>query len=312
MKTVFLGTGDIGLPALEALADSGEHQLLAVFTQPDRPFGRKGELKAPAVKTFAESRGVPVHQPEKIRKGEALETLSAYAPEVIVVVAYGQILPKSVLELPSVACINLHASILPKHRGAAPIQAAILAGDEESGMTVMHIDVGLDSGDIILIEKFPLAPDETGGSLHDRLAEAGPVALMKALKGLASGDAPRTPQDHAAATHIGKLTREDGEIDWTQSAADIERRIRAFHPWPGTSAQFPDGGVKVFPPAEVLTDRTGQPGEVLAAGKSGITIACGEGALCFGEVQPAGKKRMPAAAYLAGRPIAPGTVLSGG
>jgi methionyl-tRNA formyltransferase len=309
LKIVFLGTGDIGLPALEALADSDEHELAAVFTQPDRPFGRKGELKPPAVKVFSEERGVPVHQPEKIRKGDALETLRGYAPEVIVVVAYGQILPKSVLELPSIACINLHASILPKHRGAAPIQAAILAGDEESGMTVMHIDIGLDSGDIILIEKFPLAPDETGGSLHERLAEAGPAALMKALQLLGAGDAPRTRQDHDAATHIGKLDRKDGEIDWSQSAVDIERRVRAFDPWPGTSAVFPDGVVKVFPPAEVLPEGKGQPGEVLEAGKAGVVVACGEGALRIIELQPAGKKRMAAGAYLAGRPLQVGSVL---
>lgn len=310
MKIVFLGTGDIGLPSLKALADSADHELVAVFTQPDRPFGRKGELKAPEVKVFAESIGVPAHQPEKIRRGEALETLRSYEPEVIVVVAYGQILPKSVLELPSVACINLHASILPKHRGAAPIQAAILAGDKESGMTVMHIDVGLDSGDIILLEKFTLAANETGGSLHDRLADIGPTALMKALKQLADGTAPRTPQDHDAATHIGKLDRSDGVIDWYQSAVEIERRVRAFDPWPGTSTVLNGSALKVFPPVEIVEQGTGKPGEVLEATKEGLLVACGGGgALRVVEIQPAGKKRMTAAAYFAGRPVEAGIML---
>ena len=310
MKIVFLGTGEIGLPALEALADSSDHDLLAVFTQPDKPFGRKGELKPPAPKAFAEGRGIPVHQPAKIRSSESMELLEGYLPEVVVVVAYGQILPESVLDLPPVACLNLHASILPQHRGAAPIQAAILAGDRETGMAVMYMDVGLDTGDVLLVRKLELAEDETGGSLHDRLAELGPEALLEALDLLARGETPRTPQDHALATHTGKLDRGDGAIDWLQPAGEIERRVRAFDPWPGTSSAFPDGaGFKLFPAVEVLSELKGDPGEVLESGRDGIVVACGEGALRITELQPAGKRRMTAAAYLAGRDLPTGSIL---
>jgi len=310
LKIVFLGTGDIGVPALAALVESGAHEVVAVFTQPDRPFGRKGELKASAPKVFAEERGIPVHQPARIREGGALQSLAGYAPEVIVVVAYGQILPKAVLELPTVACLNLHASILPRHRGAAPVQAALLAGDAESGMTVMYMDEGLDTGDILSVESFALAVDETGGSLHDRLAAAGSVALLPALELLAKGAAPRRPQDALAASHQGKLGRGDGELDWSLPAVELERRVRAFDPWPGTFARLPDGVVlKVFPPVVIEAQASGSPGEVLAAGKDGLLVACGSGALRLQTVQPAGKKRMPVGAFLAGRPLAPGTVI---
>lgn len=309
MKIVFLGTGDIGLPTLEALAGSDQHEVVAVFTQPDKPFGRKGELKPSAPKAFAEAKGIPVHQPARIREGEALQLLAAYAPELIVVVAYGQILPQAVLDLPSVACLNLHASILPKHRGAAPIQAAILAGDEESGMTVMYMDEGLDTGDILCVERIALAVDETGGSLHDRLAEAGPGVLLPALELLEKGTAPRRAQDHDAASHQGKLERGDGQLDWSQPAVELERRVRAFAPWPGTFTKFPDGSAaKVFPPVAIDPSASGAAGEVLAASREGLLVACGEGALLLGEIQPAGKKRMPVAAYLAGKPIEVGSL----
>ena len=172
----------------------------------------------------------------------------------------------------------------------------------------MHVDVGLDSGDVILVETVPIAPGETGGSLHDKLAAAGPAALMRALELLASGDAPRTPQDHDAATHVGKLDRKDGALDWSRPAVEVERRVRAFDPWPGTGAEFPAGPVKVFPPVEVI-GQAGAPGEVLAADADGIVIACGEGALRIKELQPSGKKRMTAAAYLSGRGLEVGSVL---
>lgn len=310
MKIVFLGTGDIGLPSLEALVGSGQHEVVAVFTQPDKPFGRKGELKPSAPKAFAEANGIPVHQPRRIRDGEALRTLAGYAPEVIVVVAYGQILPKGVLDLPTVACLNLHASILPRHRGAAPVQAALLAGDPESGMTVMYMDEGLDTGDILSVERFAVVAGETGGSLHERLAAAGPVALLPALELLAKGEAPRHPQDVSAASHQGKLGRGDGELDWSRPAVKLERRVRAFDPWPGTFTRLTDDTVlKVFSPVGIDPGASGAPGEVLAAGKDGLLVACGSGALLLGTVQPAGKKRMPIGAFLAGRELRPGAVL---
>ena len=184
MKVVFFGTGDIGLPSLEALFASAEHELLAVFTQPDKPFGRAGDLKVPGPKLFAGQNGIAIHQPSNMRDTDSVGILRRYAPDIIVVVAYGQILPKQVLEIPSIACLNLHASILPSYRGAAPIQGAILAGERESGMTVMYMDEGLDTGDILLVHKLGLVAEETGGSLHDRLAEIGPESIRSILETL--------------------------------------------------------------------------------------------------------------------------------
>jgi methionyl-tRNA formyltransferase len=248
--------------------------------------------------------GVPVHQPERIR--QFLPELAAIPADVYVVMAYGQILPKALLEMPRVACINLHASLLPRHRGAAPIQAAILAGDAESGMTVMYIDVGLDSGDILLEKRIPLDPQETGGTLHDKLALLAPEALEEALTALESGQAARVVQDHAIATHQGKLTRESGLLDWNQPAVELERRIRAFDPWPGTSTRMPTGKVlKIFPPVEILS-APGEPGSVLSAGSEGLVIACGTGALRICQVQAEGKKRMAARDYLAGNSLGDG------
>ncbi len=226
--------------------------------------------------------------------------------------AYGQILPKAVLDAPRLACLNLHASILPKYRGAAPIQAAIREGDAETGITVIYMDEGLDTGDVLLIDPLPIAPDETGGTLHNRLAESAPATLLRALALLESGDAPRTPQDHAAATHIGKLERDDGRLDWSRPAVEIERLIRAFDPWPGTTTRFPgrDGTprvLKVFPPCEVVqTGGCPAPGTLLDAGKAGLLVATGEYALRLRTLQPENARRMDTAAFLAGHPLAAG------
>ena len=232
LKLVYLGSGDIGLPTLRALLAS-RHELLAVVTQPDRPVGRHQTLTAGPIKALALAAGVPVFQPERIRRPEVVETLRALGADVFVVFAYGQILPKAVLDAPREACLNLHASLLPRHRGAAPIQAAILAGDAESGLTVMYMDEGLDTGDALLERRFALSPDETGGSLHDRLAEMAPEALSEALDLLASGNASRRPQDPALATHAPKLDRQSGRIDWSLDAAFLARLVRAMNPWPG-------------------------------------------------------------------------------
>ena len=311
MKIVFFGTGDIGLPSLEALFASAEHELLAVFTQPDKPFGRAGELKAPGPKIFAGQNGIAIHQPANMRDIDSVEILRSYAPDIIVVVAYGQILAKEVLEVPSTACLNLHASILPSYRGAAPIQAAILAGERESGMTVMYMDEGLDTGDILLVHKLKLAAEETGGSLHDRLAEIGPLALLEALALLGEGQAPRTLQDHSRASHMGKLKRRDGAIDWHLSARRIDRQIRAFDPWPGSFTGLEDGIVtKVFPPVEVLPGISAPPGEIIEANRQGIIVGCGEGALRILEIQPAGSRRMPVIDFLTGRKLQVGDILT--
>lgn len=311
MRIVFLGTGEIGLPTLRRLLEDPRHEVAAVVTQPDKPVGRRQILTPPAVKVLALEKGVPVFQPEKIR--QFVEPLRELSADVFVVIAYGQILPPSVLDLPKRACLNLHASLLPKHRGASPIQGALLAGDAETGMTVMHIDAGLDTGDVLRMEKIAISPEETGGSLHDRLAELGPVALAPALEMLENGSAPRIPQDHAASTHTRKLSREDGAIDWTQSAESVSRRIRAFDPWPGTSTTLPgpDGAkaLKIFPPTTpVIYEATSPPGTILTSGPELLRIACGEGAIEIGNVQIEGKRRMTVREFLSGNPIAPGTV----
>ena len=306
MRIVFLGTGDISLPTLRFLIADPRHEVVGVVTQPDKPVGRKQVITPPEVKVIALEHGIPVEQPTRIRKPEALDKIRVWEPEVIVVMAYGQILPKALLEMPSVACLNLHASLLPRHRGAAPIQAAIRDGDVQSGMTVMYVAEGLDSGDILLQHPFDLAPDETGQSLHDRLADAAPVAIAEALDLLGKGEAPRIPQDEAAMTHTGKLTREDGILDWSQNAVVLERLVRAFDPWPGTLTHLHDGKqrkrVKVFPPLSVvqLEHTATQPPGCLARTDSGWLVHCGNGALRLSDIQVEGKRRMSVSQFCQG------------
>ena len=315
MKIVFIGTGDIGLPSLRQLIASPDHEVLAVVTQPDKPVGRKQELSPPEVKRVALEAGIPVHQPEKLRSEDALDLLENFEADVFVVMAYGQILKKRALEAPRLACLNVHASILPRHRGAAPIQAAIREGDTETGITIMYMDEGLDTGDELLTFVIPVDPRETGESLHDKLAEAAPVALMRALLLLKKGQAPRTPQDARRATLTGKLMREDGRIDWAKPAVEIERLVRAYEPWPGTWTLLNDGEggkkkLKIFPPCEIIYgDAFANPGTVLSAGRKGIIIATGKGALAIRDVQLEGKKRMDAAAFLAGNELDFGALL---
>jgi len=302
-----MGTGDIGLPVLRWLLEQSGHEVCGVICQPDKPVGRKQELTPPATKVLALAHGVPVFQPQRIRHEAAL--VQSLQPDVAIVMAYGQILPRTVLEAPRLGCLNLHASLLPRHRGASPIQAAILAGDADSGLTVMYMDEGLDTGDVLLHERVALSPQETGGSLHDRLAGLAPAALQRALDLLVQGTAPRIPQDAALATHSGKLDRTHGIIAWDQPAVAIERSIRAFHPWPGTSTTLPDGTLlKVYPPAEALPLSSGcaPSGSVLQADAQGIHVACGTGVLCLHSLQAEGRKRMEAGAFLAGRPLLAG------
>jgi methionyl-tRNA formyltransferase len=313
MRILFIGTGGIGVPALESLFKSPDHQVIGVVTQPDKPAGRKQELQASPVKELALRHGAPVFQPGRIKSPEAVQQIQAAAPELIVVMAYGQILPGDVLSAPKVACLNLHASLLPRHRGAAPIQAAIEAGDAASGITVMYMDVGLDTGDILLEKSIPIRRRETGGSLHDRLAEIAPAALSEALPLLAQGAAPRHAQDASTATYAPKLSRESGLIDWRVSQVQIDRKIRAMNPWPAAYTVLPgrDGvthKLKVFS-AIVIRKHSGPPGEVIETGKHGIMVAAGNGALLLREVQVEGKKRMAAGDFLRGNPIPQGTIL---
>jgi methionyl-tRNA formyltransferase len=301
MRVVFVGTGEIGLPTLRWLIESAEHELVAIVTQPDKPSGRDQRLTPPAIKSAAAGLGIPILQPERIKRPEAVAAIQQLLPEVIVVMAYGQILPKAVLEIPRVACLNLHASLLPRHRGAAPIQAAILAGDEETGITVMYMDEGLDTGDELLKVQTPISPTDTGGTLHDRLATIAPPALAEALQLLANGTAPRIPQENAAATYAPKLEREHGAIDVAQPAAHIARMIRAFDPWPGAYLLLPQK-LKLFGAARVAD--TQLPAGKVAPAADGISllIGAGDGGIEVPEVQLEGRKRMTGAELLRGHP----------
>jgi methionyl-tRNA formyltransferase len=314
MRVIFMGTGEIGLPVLRWLMDS-PHELLSVVTQPDRPVGRSQRIEAGPIKASVAALQIPVLQPERLRREpEAVEQMRALTPDLIVVIAYGQILPRSVLEIPRLACLNLHASLLPRHRGAAPIQAAILAGDRETGMTVMYMDEGLDTGDILLKSSIPIAPDETGGSLHNKLAELAPSALAEAIPRLEAGSAPRIPQDPGGATYAPKLEREHGQIDWSESADAIERKIRAFDPWPGAYAILRDQTnrvrkLKIFRASVIARDDSPAPGKIATSAGEGISVGAHGGALLLQEVQPEGKKRMSAAEFLRGNPwVATATV----
>jgi methionyl-tRNA formyltransferase len=309
MRILFMGTGEIGIPCLEALLRSG-HEVCGVVTQPDRPVGRRQTLTPPKPKVLALAEGLPVFQPERMRDEGAVEAFAGLKPEVIVVVAYGQILPLSVLALGSVACINVHASLLPRHRGAACIQAPIVAGDRESGVTIMHVAKGLDTGDIIVSRRTPIGASETGGELHDRLGEMAPSALMEALAQLENGTAPREVQDESQASYARKLLRGDGEIDWTRSAIELERMVRAYDPWPGTFTCFRDGKgrvrrLKLFPQTSA-EEGAGTPGTLQHGDEEGIVVACGEGVLRLQQLQPEGSRRLSAAEFLAGHELREG------
>jgi len=306
MRIVFIGTGEIGVPTLEALLKS-EHDVVGVVTQPDKPVGRAQQIEPPPIKKALigsarpqptrRGKGTPISQPRRIKDSQAIEEIRALKPDVIVVMAYGQILPRAVLEIPQIACLNLHASLLPRWRGAAPIQAAIAAGDRETGITVMYMDEGLDTGDTLLAHAADILPNDTGGSLHDRLAQSAPEALLESVRLLEAKSAPRIPQDNAQATYAPKLKRDDGRIDWSEPAEVIERKIRAFNPWPGAFMKLGERNLKFF--SASVVDLSGRPGEILRSEKE-LVVAAGKGALSLGGVQLEGKKRMSASEFLRG------------
>jgi methionyl-tRNA formyltransferase len=301
MRIVFIGAGEIGVPTLQALLKS-EHEVVGVVTQPDKPVGRSQLIEPPPIKKALSGTNIPVLQPARIKDRQAIEEIRALRPDVIVVMAYGQILPRGVLEIPEIACLNLHASLLPRWRGAAPIQAAIAEGDREIGITVMYMDEGLDTGDILLQRTIDILPADTGGALHDRLAGVAPETLLESLDLLAKGKAPRTPQDNAVATYAPKLKREDGKIDWSDPADAIERKIRAFDPWPGAFMTVSTDGtrnLKIF--SATVIDLRGKPGKILRS-EAELVVAAGEDALSLGEVQLEGKRRMSAMEFLRGHP----------
>ena len=303
MRIVFIGAGEIGVPTLQALLRSSEHRLTGVVTQPEKPVGRTQQIEPPPVKRALAGTKMSIVQPVRIKGREAIEEVRALQPEAIVVMAYGQILPRDLLEIPPVACLNLHASLLPRWRGAAPIQAAIAAGDPETGITVMYMAEGLDTGDILLQRKIEILPADTGGSLHDRLAQIAPEALLDALQMLAKGNAPRIPQDNVGATYAPKLTRDDGKINWSEPGEIIERKIRAFNPWPGAFALVTEKSgrtlrLKVFD-AQIVGGK-GRPGEILHADNQGLIVGTGKNTLSLGHVQLEGRWRMSASDFLRG------------
>lgn len=308
LRTVFMGTPEFALPTLKGLIAAGVN-LVGVYTQPDRPKGRGKKLTASPVKHLALEEQLPVFQPHKLRDPQAVEELKALQPDLIVVVAYGQILPKAVLDIPTYHCINVHASLLPKYRGAAPINKAIIDGETETGVTTMLMDVGLDTGAMLVKLSLLIGPDETAGQLHDRLALLGRKAMEETLQQLCDGTLTPEPQDDALSSYAPMLKKEDGLIDWQQSAAEIHNHVRGLDPWPGAYTYL-DGEVLKIAATAVDEEHSGLPGTILAADKTGVRIACGQGSLVVGELQLPGKKRLAAMNFLSGRPLFPGTRLA--
>jgi methionyl-tRNA formyltransferase len=306
IRTVFMGTPEFALATLQGLLDFGL-DLRAVYTQPDRPKGRGKQLTPPPVKELALKHGIAVHQPLKLRQPEVVEELRAIAPDLIVVVAYGQILPKSVLEIPRYGCINVHASLLPRYRGAAPINKAIIDGETETGVTTMYMDVGLDTGDMLITRTTPIGPLETAGEVHDRLALLGREAMEETLRRLCAGTLKGEKQDDALSNYAPMLKKEDGLIDWDRPAARIHNQVRGLDPWPGAYTQLRGEVLKIARTAPETG--SGAPGTVLAADAAGVRIACGEGVLRVGELQLPGKKRLAAGDFLRGCSLPPGTRL---
>ena len=305
MRIVFMGTPDFAVPSLEGLIGAG-HQVCGVFCQPDKPVGRhQNKLQAPPVKQTALKHGIPVFQPTKLRDGTALAQLKELDPELIVVAAYGRILPDDILELPPMGCINVHSSLLPKYRGAAPINWAILNGEEETGVTIMDVAHDLDAGDILLQRSTPIDPLEDAPSLYARLAKLGGELLLEAVAGLEAGTILRIPQDHSAHTLAPMLSKALSPVDWKRSARQIHDQIRGLVPWPGASTDVLTGQPVKLWAARVLEERTqARPGSVLEAGERGILMACGDGGvLQILELQAPGSRRMKAADYLRGHPL---------
>ncbi|KAF1048312.1 MAG: Methionyl-tRNA formyltransferase [Herbaspirillum frisingense] len=311
MKIIFAGTPEFAAVALEALYAAG-HDITLVLTQPDRPAGRGMQLQASPVKQCAQKHGTPVAQPVSLRLNgkypevaqEAHALLQATPHDVMVVAAYGLILPRSVLDIPRHGCINIHGSLLPRWRGAAPIHRAIEAGDAETGITIMQMEEGLDTGPMLLIESLPILENDTTGSLHDKLAALGGKMIVDALAKLERGELPATPQPEEGANYAAKIAKEEAALDFTQSAEQLARRIRAFNPFPGATGRFGETVVKLWQAHPVTVAQRGEPGQVLSAdAQAGIVVACGEGALLLTELQKPGGKRLPATEFLKGFPL---------
>ena len=311
MRVVFMGTPDFAGPCLEALIRSG-HEVIAAVTQPDKPKGRSGQLAHPPVKETALAHNIPVYQPRRVREEEFQNTLRELAPDVAVVVAFGQILPQSVLDTPKYGCINVHASLLPKYRGAAPIQWAVIDGEEKSGVTTMQMDAGLDTGDMLVVKELKLDPKETGGSLFDKLSALGAEALLETLEQIEAGTLQPVKQGETTTAYASMLDKKMGQIDFSWSAERIERLIRGLNPWPSAYTYLNGKTLKVWD-ADVITEAGQQqvntPGSILEVRKDTFLVACGEGALAIKELQLEGKKRMSAEDFLRGYQLTEGTVL---
>ena len=311
MKIIFMGTPDFAVSALDALCRSGQEVILAV-TQPDRQKGRGRKVIQTPVKVCAEKWGVPVFQPVRIREAEAIEQIRSLSPDLIVVAAFGQILPQELLDIPRLGCVNIHASLLPRLRGAAPIQWSVINGDSESGITLMQMNAGLDTGDILFQESVPIGPQETGESLYEKLAELGGEMIVKYLPAIEAGEVKPVKQDDSLSSYAPMLRKEMGEIDWTMSAAQIEQRMRGMLPWPGAYTTLEGHTLKIWSARVLPADSKyadAVPGTVLYTDKKTICVAAGQGALALLEVQAEGKKRMGTDAFLRGTKVPEGTVL---
>ena len=297
MKLIFAGTPEFAAQALQAIVDAG-HEVALVLSQPDRPAGRGMTLQASPVKKLALEKGIEVFQPLSLKDAAAQEKIAAVGAEVMVVAAYGLILPQVVLDMPRFGCLNIHASLLPRWRGAAPIQRALLAGDAASGVCIMQMEAGLDTGPVLLRGAFPIAPDDTSVTLHARLAALGAQLIVEALGKL---PLPAEPQPTEGVTYAHKIEKAEALIDWTKRAAELDRHLRAFNPFPGAQAVFAGQTVKLWRATPV--EASGEIGQILAVDRSTIVVACGEGALAISELQKAGGKRLPVQQFLAGHPL---------
>lgn len=308
MKIIFMGTPDFSVGALNSIVEAG-HEVALVVTQEDKPKGRGQEMQYTPVKEAAIKHGIEVYQPHRIKTEEAMEKLRSYDADVFVVVAYGQIFSKELLEMPKYGCINIHASLLPKYRGAAPIQWSIIEGEKVTGVTTMYMADGVDTGDMLEKIEVEISDDETGGSLHDKLMEAGANLIVSTLQKLESGTATRTVQDEALSTHTKKLDKSLGDIDFTKSAVEIERLIRGLNPWPSAYTRYNGKTLKIWKAQVIDRDYDGQPGQIVDKTKQAIIVKTGKGALAITELQIEGKKRMTTESYMCGATIDMGAVL---
>ena len=306
LRMIFMGTPEFACPSLQMLIERGE-EVLAVVTQPDRPKGRGQQLAPPPVKALAEKHGLTVMQPVKVRAPEFIEVVRGLSPDLIVVVAFGQILPKALLDIPRYGCINVHASLLPRYRGAAPINWCIINGEAETGVTTMQMDAGLDTGAMLVGKATPIDPEEDSNSLHDRLAVIGAETLAETLDLLVGGKLVSRKQDDALSCYAPMLKKEDGMIDWGQTAQAVKNRVRGMTPWPGAFTFLDATTLKICRAG--VAHGSGAPGTVLSAGKQGLEVACADGSVIIEELQLEGRKRLKAADFLAGCKIEPGTIL---